>query len=98
MNYEFLKRLFASSSDEEGKYIAGPNLSELYDRLEDVAVAMQHFNEAVDRAVPGHPVAEDDVMSAAYEVANAYELQGFVNGFRLCTQMRRELYGEGAAV
>lgn len=95
MNYEFLKRLFTACSDEEGKYADGTNLAELYERLEDVAVAIQHFNEVLDRAASG-PAAGDAVMSAAYEIANASELQGFVNGFRLCARMRRELLGEEA--
>lgn len=97
MSYEFLKCLFMECSAEEGgRNAEGLNLSELYERLEDVAVAMQHFNEAVDRAVPGHPAVEDDVMSATCELTRAYELQGFLNGFRLCARMGREIFGEGA--
>ena len=51
MNYEFLKRLFAACSDKEsGTYMDGQNLSELYERLGAAAVAMQHFDTALNRA------------------------------------------------
>lgn len=94
MNYEFLKRLFTACSDEEdGKYMDGLNLSELYERLEDVATATHFFYEATEKAALAHAV-EDDLAGAAFDLDHAYELQGFVNGFRLCARMGRELYGE----
>lgn len=96
MSNEFLKRLFTTCSDEEGgKYMDGLNLSELYERLEEVATAGQYLHEALDKAAPA-PAVEDDIMSAAYETAHAYEFQGFVNGFRLCARMGRELHREAA--
>lgn len=91
MNYELLKRLFTSCSDEEGGHYAdGLNLPELYEQMEEVSTATQHWEETLDKAAFESPV-EDDMQSAAYELARAYELQGFINGFRLCAQMRREL-------
>lgn len=35
----------------------------------------------------------DSISSAAYAFIHAYELQGFINGFRLCAQLGRELLG-----
>lgn len=91
MNYDFLRRLFTSCSDEAGEYYAnGLNLCELYERAEEVAIAAQHWSEAQGKAALSVE-AEDDIGAAAYGLARAYELQGFINGFRLCAQMRREL-------
>ena len=93
MSYDFLKRLFTSCSDEEGgHYVDGLNLTELYERMEGVATAAQHWGETLDKAA-FESTMEDDMQSAAYGLARAYELQGFINGFRLCAQMRRELAG-----
>lgn len=97
MNYEFLKRLFTSCSEETGNgYRDGLNLSELYEQMEEVSAATQHWGEALDKVALAPDVA-DDLGSAAFELVRAYELQGFVNGFRLCAQMRRE-QGGGAGL
>lgn len=91
MNYEFLKRLFTACSDEEGGHYAdGLNLPELYKRMDEVGVAVQRLGEAKDEAGLTLEMA-DVIHSAAYELALAYEWLGFVNGFRLCAQLRREL-------
>lgn len=91
MNYEFLKRLFTTCSDEGGDYYAdGLNLCELYEQVEEVAAARKDWNESLNRAALP-PAVADDLGVAAFMFANAYELQGFINGFRLCAQMKREL-------
>lgn len=93
MNYDFLKRLFTSCSDEaDERYMDGMNLCELYERVGEVATAEQDWGETRGKAALSVKVA-DDIETAAYRLANAYELQGFINGFRLCAQMLRELHG-----
>ncbi len=97
MNTEFLRRLFAACSDEDGNaYRDGLNLSELYERIEDTAEAEQDFCEAHKKAGL-IPDAENDTFNAAYAAFRAYELQGFINGFRLCARLGRELGEKGAA-
>lgn len=91
MNIEFLKRLFTSCSEETGNgYRDGLNLSELYNRIEETAEAERKFSEARSKAnLP--PSIEDSIGTAAYAAIRASEMQGFVNGFRLCAQLGREL-------
>ncbi len=94
MNNDFLKRLFAACSDESGNgYRDGLNLSELYERIADTAEAEQAFREAREKAGLSITV-EDNIAGAGYAAIRAYELQGFINGFRLCAQLGRELLGE----
>lgn len=94
-NIEFLKRLFTACSDEEGSgYADGLNLSEMYEQAEEVDAAMQHWNEAQDETELAR-TKQDNMSAAAFELARAYELQGFINGFRLCAQMGRELRRKG---
>lgn len=96
-NIGFLKRLFASCSDETGScYADGLNLSELYESAEEATTGMKHFNKAIDAAAL--PVdMTDEISAAAYEMARDYELQGFVNGFRMCARLGKELGGREAA-
>lgn len=97
MSIEFLKRLFTVCSEEAGNgYRDGLNLSELYTRIEETAKTEQEFSEARSKAELA-PAVEDSIGSTAYAVIRAYESQGFINGFRLCAQMGRELGGEGAS-
>ena len=93
MNIEFLRRLFTSCSEETGNgYRDGLNLSELYYRIEEVAEVERQFSEV--RSGAGlSPSVEDSISAAAYAVIRAYEMQGFINGFRLCAQLGKELSG-----
>ena len=92
MNYEFLKRLFTSCSDEgDGRYEDGRNLQELYEQVDEVATAARNWGEVRGKAALDlAPEVTDAVEVAAFGLATAYEQQGFINGFRLCAQMRRE--------
>ncbi len=91
MSAEFLRRLFISCSDEAGNsYRNGLNLSELYIRIEDTAEADRDFSAACKKAGLTPDVA-DDIFNTTCAVIRAYELQGFINGFRLCAQLGREL-------
>lgn len=86
MDMELLKRLYMVCSDENGIFEAGFNICELYQRLEEVKEADSGFSAAIDAANLSVPVA-DSIVVAAIEENLAYELQGFVNGFRLAMRM-----------
>lgn len=93
MNYEFLKRLFTSCSDESGgSYADGLNQNELYGRIEETAEAEREFREACKKAGLDS-ATEDRIGDAAYGMTWAYEMQGFINGFRFCAQLGREISG-----
>lgn len=55
-----------------------------YERVDEITTATQHWEGAQEKAALSSGVMDD--MGTA-----AYELQGFINGCRLCAQMRREL-------
>ncbi len=97
MSTEFLRRLFAACSDDGGNgWQDGLNLSELYERIEDTAEAERVLGEACEKARPA-PDVDADIFSAAYSFFSAYERQGFINSFRLCARLGRELGEKGAA-
>ena len=91
MNIGFLKRLFVACFNETGiSYADGLNLFELYRHLDEAAVAEDKVKEACEKAgLTG--AAVDPVYSAIYDYAESCELQGFVNGFRLCAKLIEEL-------
>lgn len=86
MDMDFLKRLYMACSDDNCFFEAGLNLSELYQRIEDTETADRDFAEAVQATKL--PVSDADSIWEATCAANiAYELQGFVNGFRLAMRI-----------
>lgn len=98
MEYEFLRRLFASCSEEpDNGFRVGMNLSELYEHIEETKKQNDAFSRAIeflDRK------KQTELESASCEVGDAHELQGFINGFRLCWMLQRETatawYGQQA--
>ena len=94
MNIEFLRRLFTACSDESDSHHAdGLNLSELYQRLDETAVAEKEFSAALKAEFGAD--ADDLAYVAAYRYATACELQGFINGARLALKLFDELTGKG---
>lgn len=85
MNYEFLKRLYYSAA-QPGTPCEGRQLQELYKQTPELAQAWCEINVAL-----GVAVESDTVSDALNHLWEASERQGFINGFRLCAQMRREL-------
>lgn len=82
MDTEILKRLYMACSDDGPHYKAGLNLCELYENIPETGNAEDHFLHEVDAA--GLPFDTlDKIMAASTEENIAYEMQGFVNGFRL---------------
>lgn len=74
MEYEFLRRLFASFCEE-------------FENINDADKADRKFEETL-KGLDKEKVHEID--SANGDSIEAYELQGFINGFRLCWMMQRE--------
>lgn len=87
---DFLKRLYWPCTEECGNYAPGCNLGELYQRTEETAQASAHMNSLLDRLALDKN-AVDQLTSLCCEIMNAYEQQGFVNGFRLGAKMAGEL-------
>jgi len=96
MSIEFLKRLFMAATEEPSNGLKeGLNLSELYERIEDTEREDAAFSGAVKST--GLDCEQcNDLEIACCNVNNAYELQGFINGFRLCAQLGKELAREQA--
>ena len=82
MDMELLKRLYMACSDDNCFFKAGLNLSELYQRIEEVKSADHNLSLAMEGARLPNGIEE-----AIVESIIAYELQGFVNGFRLAMRM-----------
>lgn len=87
MDMELLKRLYMACSDDNCIFTAGLNLSELYQRIEEVKSADQALSLAVDAANLPPSVFSNGIEDAFCESIIAYEMQGFVNGFRLAMRM-----------
>ena len=85
MNYEFLKRLYYSAA-APGTPCKGLRMQELYEQTPELAQAWREVNAAI-----GDAAQPDAASNALTQLWEASELQGFINGFRLCAQMRREL-------
>lgn len=91
MGYEVLRKLFCLCSETpDNGFEEGLNLSELYERI----VEIEEMDNAFDRVLRGCQMEADkrrelDEVCAAD--CNAYELQGFINGFRICALLREEL-------
>lgn len=85
MEYEFLRRLFALCCEK------------FYKRIEDADKADRKFDETLKDL---DKEKANEIDSANGDSIEAYELQGFINGFRLCWMMQRETapawYGQQA--
>ncbi len=96
MKKEFLKRLYWACSDwDEGEDADGTMLSELYERIEDVKKADRAFSEKLYAA----ELSSNEkrlLENIGGSVSMAYEMQGFINGFRLGMKLAGELRGEAA--
>ena len=86
MDMEFLRRLYMACSEDGGIFEAGLNLCELYQQIDDVEAADRDFTKAVQAANLPFPI-KDSIVEAGCAANIAYELQGFVNGFRLAMRI-----------
>ncbi|MDE6590209.1 MAG: hypothetical protein K2K53_07690, partial [Oscillospiraceae bacterium] len=84
MNYEFLKRLYYSAA-APGTPCKGRRLQEMYEQTPELAQAWREINASLGA------IESDSVSAALNQLWEASELQGFINGFRLCAQLGREL-------
>lgn len=85
MSYEFLKRLYYSA-EASGLPCKGRRLQELYEQTPELDCAWNEINAAM-----GGAAQSDTVSDALTQLWEASELQGFINGFRLCAMMQLEL-------
>lgn len=93
MTYEILKRLQWASSDENAFYRSGLNLCELY----EITDAKRQADKALLEALRIHGVDIDDIQKELGCLEDACELQGFINGWRMCAMLERELFGQSGA-
>ena len=83
MKYEFLQRLFVSCSAEGTMPFGdGLNLPELYNCIDEARSAEQAFLKIVESSGLEFDKAAK-LEFACSTVCDAYEMQGFVNGFRI---------------
>ena len=97
MNTDFLTRLWwACSSESDFYHGEGMNLCEMYEHTEEKRQALRSFEEVVESI--GLPMEQhNQIDDASEDTLNAAELQGFINGWRLCAMLQGEVQGKGGA-
>lgn len=90
MNREFLKRLYWACTDDGRHQAVGRNLGELYEFDGACDAAFDNFTDYAVKIIPSND-ALYELERLAVEIARAYELQGFTNGFRLGMLLTAEL-------
>lgn len=86
MNKEFLARLFYTASAEHGQPCKGRRLNEFYEQTPEINAMWA----AVGSNLASCGVDMDSVGELA-DLTEAYEQQGFINGFRLGMMLLDEL-------
>lgn len=79
MKKDFLLRLFYTVSAEEGQPRAGQRLNELYEFTPE---RLDVF-DAIDSRLTALGVPQDAICNELTNLADTFERQGFINGFRL---------------
>lgn len=93
MNKEFLERLYWAVADEATHLEDGFNLSELYERDGEARAAASAISTAIGEL--NLTLREKTLLeNLSGSVADAYEKQGFINGFRLGMKLAGELKEE----
>lgn len=88
MKRDFLTRLFATVSAEEGAPSEAMALNQLYERIQET----DDLWDPIERLLLELDVEElSDFENAVTALAEAFEKQGFINGFRLGMLLREEL-------
>lgn len=87
MRKEFLERLYWTASAELSNPCAGDRLTELYERIRETQTA----RDAVDARLEALGVELDRVNDDLAVLSEAFERQGFFNGFRLGVMLWNEL-------
>lgn len=90
MNQDFIKRLYWACTDRDGADADGTRLFELYERTEEVKKVDHTFSEKLFAT----GLSDDEkrlLENIDASVAMAYEMQGFLNGFRLGMKLAGEL-------
>lgn len=87
MRTEFLTRLYFTVSSEMGQPSKGRRLNELYEFTPDVLGP----SDAIDRRLSELGAPQDAICNELSALVNAYEKQGFINGFRLGMMLQEEL-------
>lgn len=91
MDYGFSRRLYWLCSEQpDNGFQNGFNLSELYERIEETSKEDHSFTEVVE-GTGLDSGRKRELEYACADVSNAYELQGFINGFRLCWILQGEM-------
>ena len=95
MKKEFLKRLYWACAGAMEPFEDGLNLSELYERTDAAKAVSRASGTAICKL---NLTANEKTMleNLSVSVADAYEEQGFINGFRLGMKLAGELRGEAA--
>lgn len=95
MNLDFIKRLYWACTDRDGVVADGTRLFELYEHTGETGRVDRHFSEKLYATGP----SDDEKLlleNIDASVAMAYEMQGFLNGFRLGVKLAGELREEVA--
>jgi len=93
MSTDFLRRVYCAASSENSDPLDGDRLEELYEHMPEPRTALDVF----DKRLAGLGVNLDGASVELYDLTDAYEMQGFLNGFRLGVAMANELNLPGLA-
>lgn len=91
MSYDFISKLYILCSAEAPDGAAPSYFASLYDRISDTDEADKAFNAALERS----KLSRDELLTLDELEGNAicaYELQGFINGFRIGARLGTELW------
>lgn len=84
----FLKLLYYAVSSECGWPCADLRIDQLYERIPETTAAFEPVNDRLERLDAKEADGfEDDIC----RLANAYEMQGFLNGMRLGLKLKAEV-------
>lgn len=89
MEYEFLRRLYMICTESDPYFREGLNLNELCADIEDTKAESLHMYELLK----GLDLSFDDRdkwENQLFKLYSAYELQGFINGFRIAMRVAKE--------
>lgn len=91
METDFLRRIYWAASGECSCPTKGNRLNELYSHIPDVSAATDSLYKQTGQL----GMNLDSISAELSDLVNAYEMQGFLNGFRLGALLSGELWETG---
>ena len=90
MKTDLLERIFYSACAENGYPSEERRINQLYERMPQTKALWDPVEDLLEKTHVTSSVL-DDFENAVAALADAFEQQGFINGFRLGMMLREEL-------